>query len=166
MKKFLLLSLVLLCAVTTNARKEGGWEKLFNGKDLKGWKQLNGTAKYEVVRGEIVGTTVFGTPNSFLVTEKEYGDFILELDLLVGSDMNSGIQFRSESKADYLDGRVHGYQCEVDPSPRAWSGASTTKPAGDGSTPTTSTPHLKQHSKQAAGTISESSASETASAPG
>ncbi|HPV17780.1 MAG TPA: DUF1080 domain-containing protein [Prolixibacteraceae bacterium] len=122
MKKFLLLSLVLLCAVTTNARKEGGWEKLFNGKDLKGWKQLNGTAKYEVVRGEIVGTTVFGTPNSFLVTEKEYGDFILELDLLVGSDMNSGIQFRSESKADYLDGRVHGYQCEVDPSPRAWSG--------------------------------------------
>jgi hypothetical protein len=36
--------------------------------------------------------------------------------------MNSGVQFRSESKADYLNGRVHGYQMEVDPSKRAWSG--------------------------------------------
>jgi hypothetical protein len=61
-------------------------------------------------------------PNSFLATEKDYGDFILELELMVDSTMNSGIQFRSESKADYQNGRVHGYQAEVDPSPRRWSG--------------------------------------------
>jgi hypothetical protein len=36
--------------------------------------------------------------------------------------MNSGIQFRSESKPDYREGRVHGYQMEIDPSSRAWTG--------------------------------------------
>ncbi|MFN5930802.1 MAG: DUF1080 domain-containing protein, partial [Sphingobacteriales bacterium] len=54
--------------------------------------------------------------------EKDYGDFVLELELFADSTMNSGVQFRSESKPDYQNGRVHGYQAEVDPSPRAWSG--------------------------------------------
>ncbi|MGV8096445.1 MAG: DUF1080 domain-containing protein [Mangrovibacterium sp.] len=101
---------------------EDGWVNLFNGKDLTGWKQLNGKAKYEVINGEIVGTTVANTPNSFLATEKNYGDFILELELFVDNRMNSGIQFRSLSKPDYNNGRVHGYQCEIDPADRAWSG--------------------------------------------
>lgn len=98
------------------------WTSLFNGKDLTGWHQLNGKANYEVKNDEIVGTTVSNTPNSFLATDKNYGDFILELDLFVNDDMNSGIQFRSESTQAYMNGRVHGYQCEVDPSDRAWSG--------------------------------------------
>lgn len=95
---------------------------LFNGKDLKGWKLLNGKAKYEVVNGTITGTTVFGEPNSFLATEKDFGDFILEFEFLLENDMNSGVQFRSESKPEYMNGRVHGYQFEIDPLPRAWSG--------------------------------------------
>lgn len=102
--------------------QEGGWVSLFNGKDLSGWKQLGGKARYEVRNNMIVGTTVPDEPNSFLATDKDYGDFILELELMVDSTMNSGIQFRSESKADYQNGRVHGYQAEVDPSPRRWSG--------------------------------------------
>jgi hypothetical protein len=69
-----------------------------------------------------VGTTVANTPNSFLTTAQDYGDFIFEVDLKVDNVMNSGIQFRSLSKADYKDGRVHGYQMEVDPTVRAWSG--------------------------------------------
>jgi Domain of Unknown Function (DUF1080) len=97
-------------------------QALFNGKDLKGWKPLNGHAKFEVVNGTITGTTVYGEPNSFLATEKEYGDFILEFEFLLEDDMNSGVQFRSESTPDYQNGRVHGYQFEIDPSPRAWSG--------------------------------------------
>jgi hypothetical protein len=98
------------------------WQPLFNGKDLKGWKQLNGQAKYEVKNNEVVGTTVLNQPNSFMVTEEIYGDFILELEFKLDAEMNSGIQFRSESKADYQNGRVHGYQFEIDPSPRAWTG--------------------------------------------
>ncbi len=98
------------------------WTSLFNGKDLSGWKQLNGKAGFEVKNGEIIGTTVPNTPNSFLATEKDYTDFILELEFWADSTMNSGIQFRSESKADFQNGRVFGYQMEIDPSSRAWSG--------------------------------------------
>jgi hypothetical protein len=98
------------------------WTSLFNGKNLDGWKQLNGKAKFEVKDGVIVGTTVVDQPNSFLATEQNYDDFILELEFKVDPQMNSGIQFRSESKPDYRNGQVHGYQMEIDPSPRAWSG--------------------------------------------
>ncbi|MEJ7693130.1 MAG: DUF1080 domain-containing protein [Daejeonella sp.] len=117
-----LLFAIILTSLTASAQKDGGWTKLFNGKDLSGFKQLNGKAKYEVKNKEIVGTTVSNEPNSFLATEKEYGDFIMELELSVHPEMNSGIQIRSLSKPDYMNGRVHGYQIEIDPSSRAWSG--------------------------------------------
>lgn len=119
--KKLILSF-LLVVYATCSMGQAPWTKLFNGKDLSGWKQLNGKAQYQVVKGEIIGTTVHGEPNSFLVTEQNYGDFILELEFRLDADMNSGIQFRSESKSDYREGRVHGYQMEIDPSARAWTG--------------------------------------------
>lgn len=117
----LLLSLFLQ-PVFGQSHEEGNWTPLFNGKNLEGWHQLNGHARYKVENGEIVGTTVANTPNSFLVTDKDYGDFILELEFKVNDHMNSGIQVRSESTPDYNKGRVHGYQIEIDPSERAWSG--------------------------------------------
>lgn len=120
MKKRLLLACsVILCA--SAFAQSSQWENLFNGKDLKGWHPLNGHAKFEAVNGEIVGTTVSGEPNSFLATDKDYGDFILEFEFKLDNIMNSGVQFRSESKAEYNNGRVHGYQFEIDPSPRAWT---------------------------------------------
>ena len=123
MKKFKLLLLLPFIIFNGMVSSQGNdWESLFNGRDLSGWKQLNGQAKYSVENGAIVGTTVVNTPNSFLCTEKEYSDFILELDILIENSMNSGIQFRSESNAGFQNGRVHGYQCEIDPSDRAWSG--------------------------------------------
>jgi hypothetical protein len=94
---------------------------LFNGKDLSGWSQKGGTAKYNVEDGMIVGSTVKNTPNSFLTTDQNYEDFILELDYKVDSTMNSGIQIRSLSDPKFQNGRVHGYQIEIDPSDRAWS---------------------------------------------
>ena len=121
MIKHLYKALLILAPFTISAQT-GEWKSLFNGKDLTGWKQLNGQAKYEVKNNMIVGTTASDQPNSFLCTAEDYGDFVLELELFVDSTMNSGVQFRSESKADYLNGRVHGYQMEVDPSKRAWSG--------------------------------------------
>jgi hypothetical protein len=118
MIKYLTLILFLV-AHTLQAQK---WEKLFNGKNLNGWVQKGGKANYRVEKGEIIGTTVAKTENSFLCTEKNYGDFILELDLKLDHEMNGGVQFRSLSNPEYQKGRVHGYQMEVDPSPRAWSG--------------------------------------------
>ena len=98
------------------------WQKLFDGKTLDGWIQRGGEAKYHVEDGIIVGTTVAGTSNSFLCTAKIYGDFILELEFKVHPEMNSGVQIRSNSYPEYRDGRVHGYQIEIDPSDRAWTG--------------------------------------------
>jgi hypothetical protein len=125
-KRFILFPslFIVLISFANNilAQKGGNWIQLFNGRDLTGWVQKGGTAKYAVENGSIVGTTVSDSPNSFLCTENEYGDFILELELMVDTSMNSGIQFRSLSSPDYMDSRVHGYQMEVDPSKRAWSG--------------------------------------------
>lgn len=119
MKNRIMMVLCLCGAMSVSAQT---WESLFNGKNLNGWKRLNGKAEYKVENNAIVGYTKVNTPNTFLVTKKNYGDFILELEFKVDDAMNSGIQFRSESKKDYQKGRVHGYQYEIDPSKRAWSG--------------------------------------------
>jgi len=99
----------------------GTWQDLFNGRDLNGWTQRGGKANYAVEGDCIVGSTVPRTPNSFLCTEKDYGDFELELEFLVHPALNSGVQIRSESKPDVKNGVVHGYQIEIDPADRAWT---------------------------------------------
>jgi hypothetical protein len=118
--KNILVLLAFLVALPAFSQEK--WEMLFNGKNLKGWKKLNGTAEYQVKDGIITGISKTDTPNTFLATEKHYGDFILELEYMVDPDLNSGIQFRSNSLKEYENGRVHGYQYEIDPSARAWSG--------------------------------------------
>lgn len=104
-----------------NPKDDTPWVNLFDGTSLDGWTQNGGSALYEVRDGAIVGSTVHDTPNSFLITDKIYDDFILELTFKVDTTMNSGIQIRSNSLPHYRDGRVHGYQIEIDPSDRAWS---------------------------------------------
>ncbi len=95
------------------------WRDLFNGKDLTGWEQKGGTALYFVRDGVLYGETVPNTPNSFLTTTETYSDFILEVEVKVHDALNSGVQFRSEVSGG---GQVFGYQMEIDPSSRAWSG--------------------------------------------
>jgi hypothetical protein len=120
------------------ADKEEGWVDLFNGKNLDGWVQRGGKAKYRAEKGEIVGTSVPGTPNSFLCTKKDYGDFILELEFKVDAALNSGVQVRSQYVEEGKSvksagktikggkgGRVYGYQVEIDPDVkrgRLWTG--------------------------------------------
>lgn len=121
MKKNIAILTAMLLAFSASAQ-EAKWQELFNGKNLKGWTKLNGTAEYEVKDKTIVGISKTGTPNTFLATKKLYGDFILEFDFKVDDGLNSGVQFRSISSKDYQDGRVHGYQFEIDPSARKWTG--------------------------------------------
>lgn len=95
------------------------WKDLFNGSNLDGWTQTGGTARYVIEDGAIVGYTVPDSPNSFLVTQERYSDFILEYDVYVDPSMNSGVQIRS-----HLDDeeQVYGYQVEIDPSARRFTG--------------------------------------------
>ncbi|MGY5851076.1 3-keto-disaccharide hydrolase [Salegentibacter flavus] len=119
----LVFILCFLISCKETSPDEGPWVELFDGETLDGWYTKGGDASYRIEDGAIVGSTVFDTQNTstFLITEKEYDDFILELDYKVDPNMNSGIQIRSNSLEHYMDGRVHGYQIEIDPSERAWS---------------------------------------------
>lgn len=120
-----LLSALVVCvsiiAIPGPTVAQDAFVDLFNGENLDGWTQKGGKATYEVKDGMIVGSTVPNTPNSFLCTEKTYGDFELHLEFKVHPELNSGIQIRSNSNPEYKNGRVHGYQVEIDPSIRAWS---------------------------------------------
>lgn len=126
MRKTPLILILILFGYLSEAQQDAGqagWVPLFNGKDFTGWKKLNGEAEYKIEPGGvIVGISKAKTPNTFLATEKNYGDFILELDVWVDNLLNSGVQIRSLSNPGYMNGRVHGYQVEIDPSPRAYSG--------------------------------------------
>lgn len=117
-----LLSIVMLVLISSfTFAQPKGWVNLFNGKNLDGWKVLNGTAEYTISNGEIIGISKTGSPNTFLATEKIYSDFILEYEMKMEKGLNSGVQIRSLSKPEIKDGRVHGYQVECDDSQRAWS---------------------------------------------
>lgn len=131
-----LVAVGLLGGVVRGADEEG-FRPLFDGKTLEGWEQHGGKAEYRVEDGQIVGRSVPNTPNSFLCTKQEFGDFILEVEWKVDPKLNSGIQIRSqvfpEPTQAVIDGktyrfpadRVHGYQVEIDPDVergRLWSG--------------------------------------------
>ncbi|WP_316805491.1 DUF1080 domain-containing protein [Pedobacter nototheniae] len=120
-KKYSILALSFI-SFSAVAQKS---KPLFDGKTLTGWKAVAGAAPYKVEDGMIVGTMTKGTPNSFLITEKEFGDFVLELDVkLEGETTNSGIQTRSHIKPEGNNGKglVYGRQIEIDPTARAWTG--------------------------------------------
>ena len=121
MKRVALISASGLLFLLAGCSNEPQWTDLV--KDgLNGWSQLNGSAPFEISDGVVTGTAVLNSPNSFICTKENYGDFILEFDTWFDPQMNSGVQIRSESRPDYQNGRVHGYQVELDPSERAWSG--------------------------------------------
>jgi len=125
MKKILIAATILNSATSLFAQSNNsGWTDLFDGKSLKGWKKVAGDAEYKIEEGAIAGITVANTPNTFLITEKEFGDFVLELDVkIMDTTSNSGIQFRShyDPSGNNGKGKVFGYQYELDPSSRRWT---------------------------------------------
>ena len=129
MLKNLLLTILTLLPITRSAMA-GEWMDLFDGETLNGWSVHSGYAKYRVEGGAIVGTAVKGSPNTFLCTNREYGDFILEFEVKCDPRLNSGVQIRSQIATHPMffifrrpDGRprrrvvppdrVYGYQVEI-----------------------------------------------------
>jgi hypothetical protein len=128
MTRQLVLVVTLALALATGASAQG-WVKLFDGKTLKAWSVHSGTATYKAENKMIVGTAVLGSQNSFLCTEKEFGDFILEFEVKVDPELNSGVQIRSEIAREEKvwkatrngkeitrkapPDRVYGYQVEI-----------------------------------------------------
>lgn len=124
MKQFITIAFIVIALSASS--QSSNWQSLFDGKTLNGWKQMTGSAPYTVENGQIAGTTVPGSPNSFLASEQRFsGDFVLELEaMMTDTTTNSGVQFKSnfDAKANNGKGRIYGYQFDFDPSSRKWSG--------------------------------------------
>ena len=96
--------------------RNAGWEVLFNGKDLTGWRNPYSYGNAVVKSGEI---HLSAEKKFFLVTEKTYKDFRLQVEIkLPEGKANSGVMFRAHVEP----GKVFGYQAECDGSDRRWSG--------------------------------------------
>ncbi|MBK8554458.1 MAG: DUF1080 domain-containing protein [Lewinellaceae bacterium] len=118
-------ALLVLCAFPALVGGQNLKQESLVTPFFEGWRTLGGNALYRIEdAGEpvIVGEATLNSPNTFLATEKEYGDFILDFEVQVDSPLNSGVQIRSHSLPTYNEGQVHGFQVEIDPSTRAWSG--------------------------------------------
>jgi len=116
---------VFSCQSSINSKQHEGWESLVKSENLDGWKVVAGDASFELKDTEIIGYAKANTPNTFLITEQEYSDFILELDLKIEDhSSNSGIMVRGQFDPTAKEGKglVFGYQIEADPTERAWSG--------------------------------------------
>jgi hypothetical protein len=120
------LTLSTITLVSMPLRAQDGWVDLFNGKNLDGWAEHSGKAKYTVADGVLTGASVSGTGNSFLCTTRTFGNFELELEYKCDALLNSGVQIRSEVFPDatnamiggkefkFAADRIHGCQCEID----------------------------------------------------
>lgn len=115
MRRIVTITLLFTFAINAlaQAQDDAGFVTLFNGKTLDGWTQRNGTATYRVDGDSIVGKTSEGSPNSFLCTDKVYGDFELKFEVKVDAALNSGVQIRSQTKDNKPEERVNGPQVEI-----------------------------------------------------
>lgn len=135
MKKFALLLLLLVLAAATYFAMnrsaapqfvlEDGYHALYDGKSLDGWRTIGGEATFAAEGEDIVGRRGPGE-NTFLRTDKTYGDFSLKMQMRWDEPGNSGVLFRAQQRQTdsdgTRDGRAYGYQFELDESERSWSG--------------------------------------------
>jgi len=120
---FLILIIICFgCSPKISTATKDGWSLLLIDKELSNFEVLNGTAEYYVEGNTIVGISKMNTSNSFLCTKEKYADFILEFEVWADPTLNSGVQFRSIRDDKIMGGRVHGYQVEIESSPRKWAG--------------------------------------------
>lgn len=120
-RRFVYLSLLFLALPTLSAQDDG-FVSLTNGTDLSNWESYGGEAPYELQDSVIVGTAIVNTPNTFLCTKETYGDYILELDFYDDAPLNSGVMARGQWRQQDDIRRVYGYQVEIDPSARGYTG--------------------------------------------
>jgi hypothetical protein len=119
------LSYLILSCSPTEKTEVGEWRELFDGQTLAGWKAVMGEAPFEIKDGVIIGYAKANTPNTFLVTDEVFEDYIFEVDLKIEDlTSNSGVMVRGQFDPSARDGKglVFGYQIEADPTERAWSG--------------------------------------------
>lgn len=119
MKKAIFIFVLAHQCFVVNAQK---WQSVFDGETLNGWEVRDANSPVDVKNGVLVSYHKDTEAHTYLCTKKEYSDFILELNVKVEGDLNSGILIRGISIPDYKNGKVHGYQMEIDQTERQWTG--------------------------------------------
>src|SRR5450759_4981784 len=137
MRNFKFVVLAASALIASRGFAVEGWTDLFNGKNLDGWVEHSGKAKYTVADGVLTGESVSDSGNSFLCTTQTFENFEFELEYKCDALLNSGVQVRSEffpeartlniagKEIKVAADRVHGYQVEIDMDAargRMWSG--------------------------------------------
>jgi hypothetical protein len=97
--KKILLAAVLVFSSAAFAADEAGFVPLFNGKDLKGWRLMDGAGKGYVVNGD---GTLECPPGGGgrLLTEKEYSDFVFRFEFKLTKGANNGVGIRTPFEGD------------------------------------------------------------------
>ena len=121
-----LLTAATLVLHAEDKKSEPNVQQWFADGTMKGFQIVSGTASYKVENGVLVGTTVDGSPNTFLATEKPVKDFELQFEVQVDDALNSGVQVRSHLAKEgdpapegakngkpLPAGRLYGPQCEI-----------------------------------------------------
>lgn len=106
--KYILVPFIFL--IVSASFQDGGFKKIFNGKDLTGWN-IHGTEKWYVENGELICESGPDKGYGYLSTDKQYDDFILETEFKLEANGNSGIFIRSDIEGT----KISGWQVEVAP---------------------------------------------------
>jgi hypothetical protein len=136
MRQFTFIHCTLLILAASELFARDGWIDLFNGRNLSGWVQKAGDARFYVKDSCIVGEAVSESEtNSVLCTKKIYDNFLLELDFKVDHQLFSGVHIRGQFATNEIRqdlngvaynipaGSAFGYLVLIDPSPnhRWWT---------------------------------------------
>ncbi|MHC4376214.1 MAG: family 16 glycoside hydrolase [Planctomycetota bacterium] len=100
----------------------GPWRDLLS--DPQAWQPRGGQAEFSFGEGSLRGTALSNSPNTYLTSQERFADFELLFEVKVHPELNSGVQIRSDVQGgfDNRAGQLAGFQVEIDPSARAWSG--------------------------------------------
>jgi hypothetical protein len=112
------LAVLILLTITTlhltAQHSKGSYKRIFDGKSLKGWKGDSAYWRVEnnCIVGEVTPETILKS-NTFLIYDKELGDFELKADFKITEAGNSGINYRSEMFPG-VPHALKGYQADID----------------------------------------------------
>ncbi|MFY0652617.1 MAG: DUF1080 domain-containing protein [Cyclobacteriaceae bacterium] len=121
LKRYLLLGTIGLLFSCTSSTQEP-WKEIFNGVDTAGWEIRDGIAEAWVENGVLMTEQVDSLHFPYLAYKEEVSDYIMECEMKLTGPLNSGILVRGVSDPSLFNGRIHGFQMEIDQSERQWTG--------------------------------------------
>ena len=110
----LMASVSAQTAKKPEAKADGGWVALFDGKSLDGWKASDDPASFSVQDGQIVVNAKGGPSHLFYdgpVQNHDFRNFELKLDIMTQPGANSGVYIHTQFQPHGWPS--HGYEVQV-----------------------------------------------------